>query len=157
MILKSARGQDNDHHLVRLDRAGLPELHHGREGRRRRGLDEEALFARQRALGFEDPLVRDPHAGAAGVPQGLEPLKGSLRRGDREGDRGAALHALGRLELVLERMGKRPERLGGDHSREVADDFEVTSGLSERDTAILNKAAALKDGQAVEELKPAAK
>jgi HlyD family secretion protein len=39
----------------------------------------------------------------------------------------------------------------------VADEFEVASGLSEDDTVILNKAAALKDGQAVEVLKAEAK
>jgi HlyD family secretion protein len=40
----------------------------------------------------------------------------------------------------------------------VGDDFEVAGGITANDTVILNKAAALKDGQAVEELKqPAAK
>jgi RND family efflux transporter MFP subunit len=39
----------------------------------------------------------------------------------------------------------------------VGDDFEVTGGLADGDKAILNKAASLKDGQPVEELKAAAK
>lgn len=39
----------------------------------------------------------------------------------------------------------------------VADDFEVVKGVSDADTVILNKAAALKDGQSVEVSKPAAK
>jgi RND family efflux transporter MFP subunit len=39
----------------------------------------------------------------------------------------------------------------------VADEFEVTSGLTDQDTVIMNKASSLKDGQSVEELKPAAK
>jgi RND family efflux transporter MFP subunit len=39
----------------------------------------------------------------------------------------------------------------------VGDDFEVKGGISDGDKAILNKAASLKDGQPVEELKAAAK
>jgi RND family efflux transporter MFP subunit len=39
----------------------------------------------------------------------------------------------------------------------VGDDFEVAGGLADGDKAILNKAASLKDGQPVEELKAAAK
>ncbi len=39
----------------------------------------------------------------------------------------------------------------------VADEFEVVSGISDGDTVILNKASSLKDGQAVEQLKPVAK
>jgi len=39
----------------------------------------------------------------------------------------------------------------------VGDDIEVTGGLAANDTVILNKASALKDGQAVDVLKPAAK
>jgi RND family efflux transporter MFP subunit len=37
----------------------------------------------------------------------------------------------------------------------VGDDFEIASGLSDRDAVILNKAGSLKDGQPVEVLKPA--
>jgi len=39
----------------------------------------------------------------------------------------------------------------------VGDDFEITAGLSEDQTVILNKASSLKDGQPVEVAKPAAK
>jgi RND family efflux transporter MFP subunit len=39
----------------------------------------------------------------------------------------------------------------------VADDFEIAGGISDSDTVILNKASSLKDGQAVEQVKPAAK
>ena len=55
--------------------------------------------------------------------------------------------------LIGGKAAKTPIQLG----IKVGDDFEVTHGLSDRDTAILNKAAALKDGQPVEEGKPAAK
>jgi RND family efflux transporter MFP subunit len=55
--------------------------------------------------------------------------------------------------LVGGKAAKTPIQLG----IKVADEFEVTNGLTERETVILNKAASLKDGQAVEELKPAAK
>jgi HlyD family secretion protein len=55
--------------------------------------------------------------------------------------------------LIGGKATKTPIQLG----IKVADDFEVASGLSGRDTVILNKAAALKDGQAVVELKPASK
>jgi RND family efflux transporter MFP subunit len=56
-------------------------------------------------------------------------------------------------KLVGGKATKTPLQLG----IKVADEFEVASGLSESDTVILTKAASLKDGQAVEELKPAAK
>jgi RND family efflux transporter MFP subunit len=39
---------------------------------------------------------------------------------------------------------------------QVGDDFEVISGITDADKVILNKAASLKDGQAVEELRPPA-
>lgn len=39
----------------------------------------------------------------------------------------------------------------------VGDDFELTGGLKDNDTVILNKASSLTDGQAVEVLKAAAK
>jgi HlyD family secretion protein len=55
--------------------------------------------------------------------------------------------------LISGKATKTPIQLG----IKVADEFEVTSGLSDRDTVILNKASSLKDGQAVEELKPATK
>src|SRR5207253_3577867 len=55
--------------------------------------------------------------------------------------------------LIGGKATKTPIQLG----IKVGDDFEIKSGLSENDTAILNKASALKDGQAVEEMKPAAK
>lgn len=56
--------------------------------------------------------------------------------------------------LIGGKAVKTPIQLG----IKVGDDFEVVSGIAAADTAILNKAAALKDGQAVEELKqPAAK
>lgn len=48
---------------------------------------------------------------------------------------------------------KTPIQLG----IKVGDDFEIQSGLTDADKAILNKAASLKDGQPVEELKSAAK
>jgi hypothetical protein len=37
----------------------------------------------------------------------------------------------------------------------VGDDWEITSGIAEGDTVILNKAGTLKDAQPVEVLKPA--
>jgi RND family efflux transporter MFP subunit len=55
--------------------------------------------------------------------------------------------------LIAGKAAKTPIQLG----IKVADEFEVTSGLTDRDTVILNKAASLKDAQPVEELKPAAK
>jgi RND family efflux transporter MFP subunit len=55
--------------------------------------------------------------------------------------------------LIEGKATKTPIQLG----IKVADDFEVASGLSDGDTVILNKASALKDGQAVEQLKPSAK
>lgn len=55
--------------------------------------------------------------------------------------------------LIDGKATKTPIQLG----IKVADDFEVVSGLSDGDIVILNKASALKDGQAVEQLKPAAK
>jgi RND family efflux transporter MFP subunit len=51
------------------------------------------------------------------------------------------------------KASKTPLQLG----IKVADDFEVTKGLAETDIVILNKAAALKDGQAVEVRNPVAK
>lgn len=55
--------------------------------------------------------------------------------------------------LIGGKAAKTPIQVG----IKVADEFEVASGLAAGDTVILNKAAALKDGQAVEELKPASK
>ncbi|MBW8885537.1 MAG: efflux RND transporter periplasmic adaptor subunit [Planctomycetia bacterium] len=55
--------------------------------------------------------------------------------------------------LISGKAAKTPIQLG----IKVADEFEVTSGISDNDTVILNKAASLKDGQAVEQLKPTAK
>jgi HlyD family secretion protein len=55
--------------------------------------------------------------------------------------------------LIGGKAVKTPIQLG----IKVGDDFEVVSGISDGDKAILNKAAALKDGQPVEELKAAAK
>jgi RND family efflux transporter MFP subunit len=55
--------------------------------------------------------------------------------------------------LIDGKAAKTPIQLG----IKVGDDFEVASGLAESDTAILNKAASLKDGQPVEVLKPEAK
>ena len=55
--------------------------------------------------------------------------------------------------LVSGKAAKTPIQLG----IKVGDDWEVVSGISESDTVILNKAAALKDGQPVEVLKPQAK
>jgi HlyD family secretion protein len=52
--------------------------------------------------------------------------------------------------LVEGKATKSPLQLGF----RVGDDFEIASGLSDSDTVILNKAAALKDGQAVEATKP---
>jgi RND family efflux transporter MFP subunit len=54
--------------------------------------------------------------------------------------------------LVDGKAEKLPIQLG----LRVGDDFEVTSGLAESDTVILNKASALKDGQSVEATRPAA-
>jgi RND family efflux transporter MFP subunit len=53
--------------------------------------------------------------------------------------------------LVDGKAAKSPLQLG----LRVGDDFEIASGLSDSDTVILNKAAALKDGQAVEAATPA--
>ena len=55
--------------------------------------------------------------------------------------------------LIGGKASKTPLQLG----IKVGDDFEVAAGISDGETVILNKAAALKDGQAVEEHKPAAK
>jgi HlyD family secretion protein len=55
--------------------------------------------------------------------------------------------------LISGKAAKTPIQLG----IKVADEFEVTSGISDNDTVILNKAASLKDGQAVEQLRPTAK
>jgi hypothetical protein len=55
--------------------------------------------------------------------------------------------------LIGGKAAKTPIQVG----IKVADEFEVTSGITESDTVILNKAAALKDGQPVEPLKTAAK
>lgn len=52
--------------------------------------------------------------------------------------------------LIGGKATKTPIQLG----IKVGDDFEVTSGLTDADKVILNKASSLKDGQAVEELKP---
>jgi len=55
--------------------------------------------------------------------------------------------------LIGGKAVKTPIQLG----IKVGDDFEVTGGLADGDKAILNKAASLKDGQPVEELKAAPK
>jgi RND family efflux transporter MFP subunit len=55
--------------------------------------------------------------------------------------------------LMSGKAAKTPIQLG----IKVGDDFEVTGGISDADKVILNKAASLKDGQPVEELKAAAK
>jgi RND family efflux transporter MFP subunit len=55
--------------------------------------------------------------------------------------------------LIGGKAAKTPIQVG----IKVADEFEVASGLSEADTVILNKAASLKDGQAVEVAKVEAK
>ncbi len=56
--------------------------------------------------------------------------------------------------LMEGKAAKTPIQVG----IKVGDDFEVVAGIAANDKVILNKAAALKDGQAVEELKqPAAK
>lgn len=55
--------------------------------------------------------------------------------------------------LLDGKAAKTPIQLG----IKVGDDFEVTSGLTEGDVAILNKASSLKDGQPVEILKTEAK
>jgi len=55
--------------------------------------------------------------------------------------------------LIGGKAVKTPLQLG----IKVGDDLEVTSGITDADKVILNKAASLKDGQAVEELKTAAK
>jgi HlyD family secretion protein len=55
--------------------------------------------------------------------------------------------------LIGGKAAKTPIQLG----IKVADDFEIASGLAASETVILNKAGALRDGQAVEQLKPAAK
>jgi RND family efflux transporter MFP subunit len=55
--------------------------------------------------------------------------------------------------LIGGKAVKTPIQLG----IKVGDDFEVISGISDGDKAILNKAASLKDGQPVEELKAAIK
>jgi HlyD family secretion protein len=56
-------------------------------------------------------------------------------------------------KLVGGKASKSPIQLG----IKVGDDWEIARGLSDKDTVILNKAAALKDGQAVEVLKAEAK
>jgi RND family efflux transporter MFP subunit len=55
--------------------------------------------------------------------------------------------------LIDGKAAKTPIQLG----IKVGDDFEVKAGITDADKVILNKASSLKDGQAVEELKPAAK
>jgi cobalt-zinc-cadmium efflux system membrane fusion protein len=55
--------------------------------------------------------------------------------------------------LIGGKATKTPIQLG----IKVSDDFEVVKGVSDSDTVILNKAAALKDGQSVEVSKSAAK
>jgi len=55
--------------------------------------------------------------------------------------------------LIGGKAVKTPIQLG----IKVGDDFEVAGGLTDNETAILNKAVLLKDGQPVEELKAAAK
>ncbi len=68
---------------------------------------------------------------------------------------GAALVRQGKeafcYRLVDGKAVKTPLQLG----IRVADDFEITSGLSDNDQVILNKATALKDGQSVEAAAPA--
>src|SRR5262249_13197409 len=55
--------------------------------------------------------------------------------------------------LIGGKATKTPLQLG----IKVGDDWEIAGGLADADTVILNKAASLKDGQAVDVLKPEAK
>src|SRR5262245_27472593 len=64
-ILEAARRQDDHDQLFRIDGAARVKLQDGRQRRRRRRLDEDALLTRQRALCFEHALVGDPYASAA--------------------------------------------------------------------------------------------
>jgi multidrug efflux pump subunit AcrA (membrane-fusion protein) len=55
--------------------------------------------------------------------------------------------------LIGSKASKTPLQLG----IKVGDDFEIASGVTERDTVILNKASSLKDGQSVESIAPEVK
>jgi len=57
------------------------------------------------------------------------------------------------FRLTNGKAAQTPIQLG----LKVGDDFEVTNGLSDNDTVILNKAATLKDGQPVKATEPEAK
>src|SRR5262249_2753295 len=57
------------------------------------------------------------------------------------------------FRLVGGKAARSPIQLG----IRVGDEFEVTGGIADSDTVIVNKASSLKDGQSVEVLKPAAK
>src|SRR2546422_5969853 len=57
-VLEAAGRQDDDDRLLSIERAACDELHDRRQRRRRRGFDVQALFAGERALGFEHALVR---------------------------------------------------------------------------------------------------
>src|SRR6266550_7706088 len=85
-VLEAAGRQDDDDRLLSIERAACDELHDRRQRRRRRGFDVQALFAGERALGFEHALVGHSHPGAARLPQRGEPLPRPVARGDRERD-----------------------------------------------------------------------
>ena len=69
----------------------------------------------------------------------------------------AAVVRDGRLAFCYRLLDGKTSKTPLELGIRVGDDFEITSGLSDNDQVILNKATSLKDGQSVEAAKPPAK
>src|ERR671923_2516141 len=79
-ILQAARREDYDDRLFGVEATARGELHDRRHRGRRRRLDVEAFFTRQRALCLEDAFVGEAHAAATGLAQCGEALPRAIAR-----------------------------------------------------------------------------